>query len=94
MGRTKKLLPETWYEYQEQLSLDWMEKEYFDNLAKQNIKKNPYDYTEKQKTKARLKSKRTHENSSQQDDETRERLASFNRRGGAESLGDNKTNLS
>ena len=43
MSKIKKVLPETWYQHQEQINLHWMEEEYFGNLAKQNIKKNPYD---------------------------------------------------
>jgi len=43
MSRIKETLDETWYEYANRIELHWMEEEYFGNLAKQNIKKNPYD---------------------------------------------------
>lgn len=47
MSKIENLLEDTWYEYQGQISLDWMEQEYFHYISKLK-KQNKHDKPEKQ----------------------------------------------
>lgn len=67
MSGIKQLLEQSWYEYQESIQLDWMEKEYFNYISRLK-KHNNYDKLKEQEEVSRKQSQRPHIYPTQEND--------------------------
>lgn len=93
MSKSNELLPETWHEYQQQISLDWMAEEYFGNLAEHNRKKFLYDKTEKQEKYTHLESERTYLQTPHESHKTQQRVSRTRQEGNVASSKEVKDDL-
>ena len=93
MSKIKELLPEHWHEYQEGISLHWMEEEYFGNLAEPNRNNKFYDKTSKQEAKSYLESERPYLQTPHESHKTQQRVSRTRQEGNVASSKEAKDDL-